>query len=409
MFGIMWGIVSIVVLSAMGEGFQRGNDAVLREFGRNMSIVWGSRTTLQAGGERAGRLLTLTADDARAIKAQGRLVSMVSPEIQRGTKVKSAYNEAAVTVHGVEPPYMFMRTIEVDRGRQLTWSDEQNASQVGVIGWEMSKQLFGDRDPVGEQVLVNGTPFRIVGRIRRKDQDSSYSGPDNNKLFVPFVVMQKYFPRRDAPAGSLDQMLVMPRKEVVDSLESVLTTRSGRVEDIDWPLEREIREILARRKEFNPDDRDAISVWDTSLQTMFFGRMISAMSSFFRVVGLVTLALGGIGVMNIMLIAVKDRTREIGVRKALGATTAAIQRQFFLEGFFLTMISGGLGMVIGVGLCTAVNVFATLPIRFSGMVITWPNALLALVSLVMIGIVSSTLPARKAAQLPPTEALRYEM
>jgi putative ABC transport system permease protein len=406
MFGIMWGIVSIVVLSAMGEGFQRGNDAVLREFGRNMSIVWGSRTTMQAGGER---LLTLTVDDARAIKAQGRLVSMVSPEIQRGTKVKSAYNEAAVTVHGVEPPYMFMRTIEVDRGRQLTWSDEQNASQVGVIGWEMSKQLFGDRDPVGEQVLVNGTPFRIVGRIRRKDQDSSYSGPDNNKLFVPFVVMTKYFPRRDAPAGSLDQMLVMPRQEVVDSLESVLTTRSGRVEDIDWPLEREIREILARRKEFNPDDRDAINVWDTSLQTMFFGRMISAMSSFFRIVGLVTLALGGIGVMNIMLIAVKDRTREIGVRKALGATTAAIQRQFFLEGFFLTLISGGLGMVIGVALCTAVNVFATLPIRFSGMVITWPNALLALVSLVVIGIVSSTLPARKAAQLPPTEALRYEM
>ncbi len=267
MFGIMWGIVSIVVLSALGEGFQRGNDAVLREFGRNMSIVWGSRTTLQAGGERAGRLVILTADDARAIKAQGRLVSMVSPEIQRGTKVKSAYNEASVQVHGVEPPYMFMRTIEVDRGRQLTWSDEGNESQVAVIGWEMCQQLFGERDPIGEGVLVNGTPFQIVGRIRRKDQDSNYSGPDNNKIFVPFAVMSKYFPRRDAPAGSLDQMLVMPRQEVIDDLATVLTARSGRVEDIDWPLEREIREILARRKAFDPDDRDAINVWDTSLQT----------------------------------------------------------------------------------------------------------------------------------------------
>ena len=409
MFGIMWGIVSIVVLSALGEGFQRGNDAVLREFGRNMSIVWGSRTTLQAGGERAGRLVTLTADDARAIKAQGRLVSMVSPEIQRGTKVKSAYNEASVTVHGVEPPYMFMRTIEVDRGRQLTWSDETNQSQVAVIGWEMSKQLFGERDPVGEQVLINGTPFLMVGRIRRKDQDSNYSGPDNNKIFIPFVVMSKHFPRPDAPTGSLSQMLVMPRQEVIDNLTTVLTARSGRVEDIDWPLEREIREILARRKAFNPEDRDAINVWDTSLQTMFFDRMISGMGSFFRAVGLVTLALGGIGVMNIMLIAVKDRTREIGVRKALGATTAAIQRQFFLEGFFLTMISGGLGMAIGVALCMAVNTMAELPIRFAGMIITWPNALLALGALVLIGVVSSTLPARKAAQLTPTEALRYEM
>ena len=201
MFGIMWGIVSIVVLSALGEGFRRGNDAVLREFGRNMSIVWGSRTTLQAGGERAGRIVTLTADDARAVKAQGRLVNLVSPEIQRGTKVKSAYNEASVTVHGVEPPYMFMRTIEVDRGRQLSWTDEQSASQVAVIGWEMCKQLFGDRDPVGEQVLINGTPYTIVGRIRRKDQDSSYSGPDNNKIFVPFAVMAKFLPRPDAPAG----------------------------------------------------------------------------------------------------------------------------------------------------------------------------------------------------------------
>jgi putative ABC transport system permease protein len=409
MFGILWGIVSIVVLSALGEGFRRGNDAVLREFGRNMSIVWGSRTTMQAGGERAGRLVTLTVDDARAVKAQGRLVNMVSPEIQRGTKVKSAYNEASVTVHGVEPPYMFMRTIEVDLGRQLNWSDEQNASQVAVIGWEMAKQLFGERNPIGEQVLVNGTPYRVVGRIRRKDQDSSYSGPDNNKIFVPFAVMQKHLPRTDAPAGSINQMLVMPHQEVIDDLETVLAARTGRVEDVDWPLEREIREILARRKTFNPDDRDAINVWDTSLQTMFFDRMIGGMSSFFRVVGLVTLALGGIGVMNIMLIAVKDRTREIGVRKALGATTRTIQRQFFLEGFFLTMISGGLGMALGVGLCTAVNVFATLPIRFSGMVITWPNAMLALGALVLIGVVSSTLPARRAAQLPPTEALRYEM
>ncbi len=409
MFGIMWGIVSIVVLSALGEGFRRGNDAVLREFGRNMSIVWGSRTTLQAGGERAGRLITLTVDDARAVKAQGRLVSMVSPEIQRGTKVKSAYNEASVTVHGVEPPYMFMRTIEVDLGRQLSWSDEQNENQVAVIGWEMSKQLFGDRDPVGEQVLVNGTPYTVVGRIRRKDQDSSYSGPDNNKIFVPFAVMQKHLPRIDAPPGSINQMLVMPHQEVIDGLTTVLNGRTGRVEDIDWPLEQEIRGILARRKAFDPDDRDAINVWDTSLQTMFFDRMIGGMASFFRVVGFVTLALGGIGVMNIMLIAVKDRTREIGVRKALGATTAAIQRQFFLEGFFLTMISGGLGMLVGIGLCTLVNTMATLPIRFSGMIVTWSNALLALGALVLIGLVSSTLPARRAAQLPPTEALRYEM
>jgi putative ABC transport system permease protein len=409
MFGIMWGIVSIVVLSALGEGFRLGNDAVLREFGRNMSIVWGARTGLQAGGERAGRPIILTVDDARAVRDQGRLVQAVSPELQRGTNVKSAYNEAAVTVHGVEPPYMFMRTIEVDRGRQLSWSDEENASQVCVIGWEMAKQLFGERDPIGESVLVNGLPYTVVGRIRRKDQDSSYSGPDNNKIFIPFSVMMRNLPRNDQPPGAIHQMIVMPKEEVVAQLGTIMSQRTGRVEDIDWPLEREVREILARRKSFDPDDRDAISVWDTSLSTMFFDRMIGAMASFFRLVGIVTLALGGIGVMNIMLIAVKDRTKEIGVRKALGATTAQVQRQFFLEGFFLTLISGGLGLGLGVLLCVAVNTLATLPIRFAGMIITWPNALLAVGGLLVIGVVASTLPARRAAQLPPTEALRYEM
>ncbi len=409
MFGIMWGIVSIVVLSALGEGFRLGNDAVLREFGRNMSIVWGARTGMQAGGERAGRPIILNVDDVRAVKAQGRLVQDVSPEIQRGTKVKSAYNEAAVTVHGVEPPYMFMRTIEVDRGRQLTWNDEENASQVCIIGWEMSNQLFGDRNPVGEQVLINGLPYTVVGRIRRKDQDSSYSGPDNSKIFVPFAVMARNLPRPDQPPGAIHQMIVLPRDEVVAELPAIMSARTGRVEDVDWPLAREVREILARRKSFIPEDRDAISVWDTALSTLFFGRMISAMSNFFRIVGIVTLALGGIGVMNIMLIAVRDRTREIGVRKALGATTAQIQRQFFLEGFFLTLFSGCAGMLLGVLVCTAVNTFATLPIRFSGMIITWPNALLAIVGLLVIGVVASTLPARRAAQLPPTEALRWEM
>lgn len=409
MFGIMWGIVSIVVLSALGEGFRRGNDAVLREFGRNMSIVWGARTGMQAGGERAGRPIILTVDDVRAVQAQGRLVADVSPELQRGTQVKSAYNDAAVTVHGVEPPYMFMRTIDVDRGRQLNWNDEANGSHVCVIGWEMSRQLFGERDPIGETLTINGLPYTVVGRIRRKDQDSSYSGPDNNKIFIPFSVMARNMPRTDQPRGAINQMIVLPKPEVVAQLGTIMSQRTGRVEDIDWPLEREVREILARRKGFNPDDRDAISVWDTSLSTMFFDRMIGAMASFFRLVGIVTLALGGIGVMNIMLIAVRDRTREIGVRKALGATTTQIQRQFFLEGFFLTLLSGGAGLVLGAALCMAVNTFATLPIRFSGMIITWPNALLAVLGLLVIGVIASTLPARRAAQLPPTEALRYEM
>jgi putative ABC transport system permease protein len=273
----------------------------------------------------------------------------------------------------------------------------------------MARQLFGDRHPIGETVTVNGIGFTIVGRLRRKDQDSSYSGPDNNKLFVPFSVMARTLPIPHAEPGALSQLIIAPHDAVVAAMPTVLARRTGRVADIDWPIEQELRSILARRKGFDPDDKEAIFMWDTAMQSLFFDRIVYYMKQFFTIVGLVTLVLGGIGVMNIMLIAVKDRTREIGVRKALGATTRAVARQFFLEGFFLTMTSGSIGMIVAVGLCTAVNVLAPLPIRFAGMIITWQTALVALGTLVAVGVITSTLPARRAAGLPPTEALRYEM
>jgi putative ABC transport system permease protein len=194
---------------------------------------------------------------------------------------------------------------------------------------------------------------------------------------------------------------------VVAGLEAVLDARSGRIADIDWPLEKDVRRVLAGRHGFDPVDRDALSVWDTSLETLMFGRMIDTMRDFFWTVGLVTLALGGLGVMNIMLVAVRERTREIGVRKALGATTAAIQRQFFLEGFFLTMLSGGIGFALAAGLCEAVNQLP-MPPRFQGMVMTWQSGALALGVLVLIGVATSTYPARRASLLPPVEALRYD-
>jgi putative ABC transport system permease protein len=195
---------------------------------------------------------------------------------------------------------------------------------------------------------------------------------------------------------------------VVADLPRVLDARTGRLRDIDWPLERDVRRVLARRHGFDPEDADALLVWDTSLESLMFGRMIRTMRDFFTVVGVITLALGGLGVMNIMLVAVRERTREIGVRKALGATTGAIERQFFLEGFFLTMVSGAAGFVAAVGLCALVNL-APMPERFQGMVITWQAGLVALVALVIIGVMTSTYPARRAALLPPVEALRYEM
>jgi putative ABC transport system permease protein len=224
---------------------------------------------------------------------------------------------------------------------------------------------------------------------------------------VPFSAMTRDLPLPGAPAGTLSEIIVSPQQKVVDRLPGILESRSGRIEDIDWPLQREIRRILGPLHRFDAEDRNAIAVWDTTLETLMFGRMIETMKTFFRTVGFVTLALGGIGVMNIMLVAVRERTREIGVRKALGATTRQVQRQFFLEGFLLTMFSGAIGFGVAVALCAAVNLLP-LPTRFQGMVLTWQTGVWAVSILTLIGVLTSTYPARRAAQLPPVEALRFE-
>jgi putative ABC transport system permease protein len=173
------------------------------------------------------------------------------------------------------------------------------------------------------------------------------------------------------------------------------------------PVEREIRGILGPRKDFDPTDTEALMFWNTALESVMFDKMIRAMNEFFLLVSFVTLALGGIGVMNIMLITVKERTHEIGVRKALGATSRTILRQFFVEGLFLTLLSGAIGLALGIGLCALVNL-APMPGRFSGMVITWTTASLAVATLTLVGVAAATYPARRAAALPPVEALRYE-
>jgi putative ABC transport system permease protein len=409
MFGILWGMVSIVILSATGEGFRRGNDHTLRELGQNVGIVWGGRTSMQEGGERAGRQIFLTLADARAIGTEASMVAVVSPELERaGVRAKSSYNAASARVTGMEPPYQHIRTIELEYGRPFSWADEEQVARVAIVGYDMADQLFGKRHIVGEMLMLNGLPYTVVGKIRNKEQDSNYNGPDNNKIFVPFAAMMRDMPRTDAPGGSLSDIVIAPKRYVVDQLPQVLSERTGRISDIVWPLGQNVRDVLARRHGFDPDDLDAVAVWDTSIETLMFNRMIDRMRDFFSLVGVVTLALGGIGVMNIMLIAVKERTREIGVRKALGATTRSIQQQFFMEGFFLTLLSGGGGMLFALVLCRLVNLLP-MPARFSGMILSWQAALVSLATLIVIGIATSTYPARRAALLPPVDALRFEM
>ena len=413
MFGIAWGVMAIVILAATGEGFQRGNTAVLRELGQNIVIVRNGRTSLQAGGERAGRIVRLNVDDVHALKALSRRIDLISPELMRGaTRAKSDFNSSTLQMSGIWPDYQTMRTLEVDRGRLLTQADGDQAQRVVLMGTDAARLLFADRDPIGRQVLLNGVPYTVTGRIRKKFQDSNYTGWDNERLFIPYETMRRDFPLPGEFNGpdSLSAVIARSRPWVVRELRDIFEGGRDFMQiafSRTSPMEQEIRDILGPRKGFDPKDTEALMFWNTALESVMFDKMIAAMKEFFLMVSLVTLALGGIGVMNIMLITVKERTREIGLRKALGATSRSIHRQFFVEGLLLTVVSGAIGLVLGAGLCSLVNLLP-MPERFSGMAITWQIAVLTVVILALVGVLASTYPARRAAALPPVEALRYD-
>jgi putative ABC transport system permease protein len=411
MFGIMWGIISIVILSALGEGFQRGNETVMRELGRNILIIRNGRTSMQAGGERAGRPIRIDFEDVLALKRDSKLLEDVTPEIMKGNlRVKSSFNAATLQMSGIWPVYQKIRTIDVDNGRLIGDQDNDEVRRVVVIGYEAARQLFADRNPVDQQIQLNGIPYTIIGKIRKKDQDSNYTGADNERLFIPYETMKKDFPLTgglDTP-DTLSAIITAPYESIADKMVEDLAAQ-GKIDFFKGgPLEDEVRAIIGRRHNFDHQDQEALSIWNTALQSVMMHNIIKGMNEFFVSVSIITLALGGIGVMNIMLVAVRERTKEIGVRKALGATHGNIQWQFFGEGFVLTFGSGTIGLGGGVVLSALINLLP-MPERFAGMIITWQTAALAIGTLIVIGIAASVYPARRAAVLPPVEALRFEM
>jgi len=227
--------------------------------------------------------------------------------------------------------------------------------------------------------------------MKKKEQDSSYDGWDVNKVFVPFTAMQRDFPNKPPyVAHSLDRLLVTPK-----SFENHEACKQ------------QVRKILGRIHQFDPNDKEAAGVWDTVEDTKAFRTMTDGMKYFLGAVGLTTLFLGGIGVMNVMLVAVRERTREIGVRKAVGAPSRAILSQFFLESVIVVGISGGAGLGIAYGLCALVNLLP-MPQYFAGLLPTWQSGVLAALLLGTVAVLSALYPARRAASVDPIEALRYE-
>jgi len=392
MFGIAWGITSMTLMVAAGEGLRVGQAKVQAEFGRDILIIFAGRTSLQAGGLRAGRGVQWTATDHERVARESPACAHVIPELGQGNvPVRSAFNNAALSVNGSLPPFAQIRSIGVAEGRYPSWEDEAGARRVALLGPDAKKQLFGDRPAMGATIRIGDFPYTIVGLMRQKEQDSSYDGRDISKVFVPFHTILRDFPNKPPKLkDSVDRLLVQPRS-VADH----------------EACKGEVRSALGRLHDFDPQDKEAAAIWDTVEEAKAFRQMTDGMQYFLGAVGIATLLVGGIGVMNVMLVAVRERTREIGIRKALGATRRSILRQFFVETLIIVFLSGALGLLVGYSLCSLVNLMP-MPQFFAGLLPTWASGILAFSLLGTIALLSAMYPAGRAAAIDPIEALRFE-
>jgi len=393
MAGIAWGVASIVLIAAMGEGFKAGQRENMRQLGENIVIVFGGQTEKQAGGRRAGRIIRLDYRDVRDIRAECFRVRTVVGELQNGVQTVSPFYNGRFSAMGVEALYSKIRNIPIDRGRFLTDEDDSAAARVAVLGDNVRKQLFGNRpvDP-GAVLSLNGLPFRIVGLMPPKDQNSSYNGLDSDKIYVPYATMMRDMPPRNAnfKPGVVNDLIYVPAS--VD----------------DWKAAREqVLHVLARNHHFDPDDKGAVSIWDTVEDAQLVDNIFDSMTLFLGAIAVVTLTLGGIGVMNIMLVSVTERTQEIGLRKAVGATRGRILVDYLLEGALLAIASGLCGWLFSYGIAAAVN---TIPKKdmWGGLPVSGATTAMAFAALGVIAVVSSLWPAWRAAALTPVKALSYE-
>ena len=390
MFGIAWGVGSLLLLVGLGEGFRSGNKRELAQYGKDIMFIFPGRAPAVQGSMNSARKYLLTYQDYLDIRREAPHVRNASPVLIRtDVRAVSEFASASGEIAGVEPQFSDIRYLPLKQGRWLNDLDEIQRRNVIVLGDELIKNLFPGRPAVGAAIILNDISFEVIGAVERVGRGDDNS--TNMRGYIPYRVMATLFPLKgENHENSISFINYQPR-----------------VTDEHLLAQDEVRKIIARNHLFDSHDKNAFEGWDTIQNSKAVGTIFDAMNMFLGAVGLVTLALGAIGVINIMLVTVSERTREIGLRMALGATRRSILAQFFLEGIILTLFSGLIGMGFAAALMAILGTQQG-PGGFDPPKLVPATAILAIGSLTFAGVIAGLYPARKAAMLQPVEALRQE-
>ena len=387
---ITWGTLAVILLMAFGDGLSFRMQEGLLNAGDKIIRIYSGQTTKKFMGMPIGRNIHLVEEDAQILLESIPEVIAVNAQLGKHVRLRNGERSASTFMEGVYPEFEFLRrTYPAAGGRFLNQKDQLERKRVVFLGCEVAEELFGTEDPIGKMVTIDGTPFKVIGIMPYKMQTSMNNGPDTRRAIIPFSTFQSITGWR-----WLGELIVKPDKP--ENSEFVKS---------------EVLRVMGKKYQFDPTDERALPMWDFIEQEKVGGRVFLGINIFLGTIGAMTLIIAGIGVANIMYVVAKERTREIGIKRALGAKKRHIVAQFVFESLLISMIGGGLGMLLSMGL---IKMIWMVPAQEGAMeflgrpILSHTVMFITVLILTVIGLLAGIFPARKAASVEPVEALRYE-